>query len=238
MRKFLTIAFILVTLITFGQNNQIKGDGKITGTLVDSTLNTPVEFATLSLFRLPNLTQPIDGTLTDEKGKFELKNLAPGQYAVKFSFMGYLDKVVSNLTVSDNQKNVNLGNVVFSANVKMLEEVSVTGQAALIDEKVDRLVYNAERDITSRGADAAEVLRKVPLLTVDLDGNVQLRGSSNIRVLINNKPSTIMAASVADALRQIPADQIKTVEVITSPSAKYDAEGSSGIVNIITKKNN
>lgn len=226
--------FLLLTSFSYAQN--VKGDAKITGTLLDSTTQAPVEFATLTLYKSPNLSQPVDGTMTDEKGKFELKDLAYGEYVIKFSFIGYVDKSSELITL--NQKTLNLGQVVLLPSAKQLKEVEITGQAAVIEERVDRLVYNADKDITSKGGDATEILRKVPLLSVDLDGNVQLRGSSSIRVLINNKPSTIMATSVADALRQIPADQVKTVEVITSPSAKYDAEGATGIINIITKKNN
>jgi ferric enterobactin receptor len=225
---------LLVSGLTYAQT--AKGDAKITGILVDSTTQAPVEFATLTLYKSPNLSQPVDGTMTDEKGKFELKDLGYGEYIIKYSFIGYVDKSSELITL--NQKNLDLGKVVLMPSAKLLKEVEITGQAAVIEERVDRLVYNADKDITSKGGDATEILRKVPLLSVDLDGNVQLRGSSSIRVLINNKPSTIMATSVADALRQIPADQVKTVEVITSPSAKYDAEGATGIINIITKKNN
>lgn len=212
-----------------------KGSSKISGTIIDSTSSKPVEFASIALYNIKN-NQAIDGTIADEKGKFSLTKLVEGDYKLLISFIGYGNKTIENVKLAKGQE-LDLGSVKISSNTKTLEEVTVTGQAALIEEKVDRLVYNADKDIAAKGGDATDILRKVPLLTVDLDGNVSLRGSQNIRVLINNKPSTIIASSVADALKQIPADQIKTVEVITSPSAKYDAEGSGGIINIITKKN-
>ncbi|NID09291.1 TonB-dependent receptor domain-containing protein [Fibrivirga algicola] len=212
-----------------------KGTAKITGYVIDSAQTKAVEFASVALYN-KTTGKAVDGTVADEKGKFTLSKLVAGQYRALITFVGYKTKTVDSLTVTNGQT-LDIGVVRLNSSVKLLNEVTVVGQSALIEEKVDRLVYNAEKDILAKGGDASDVLRKVPLLTVDLDGNVSLRGSSNIRVLINNKPSTIIASSVADALKQIPADQIKTVEVITSPSAKYDAEGSGGIINIITKKN-
>jgi outer membrane receptor protein involved in Fe transport len=212
-----------------------RGSAKITGTIIDSTAGKAIEFASIALYN-KSTGQAVDGTVADEKGRFVLNKVVAGNFRILISFIGYQSKTVDQITLAKGQ-DLDLGGIKLTANVKTLNEVTVTGQAALIEEKVDRLVYNAEKDIAAKGGDATDILRKVPLLTVDLDGNVSLRGSQNIRVLINNKPSTIIASSVADALKQIPADQIKTVEVITSPSAKYDAEGSGGIINIITKKN-
>jgi ferric enterobactin receptor len=212
-----------------------KGNGKIAGILVDSTSGKPVEFATVALINVKT-NKPIDGTTSDAKGHFALTKLAPGDYRLQYSFIGYKNLDSKPFTVAKGT-DLNLGSVKIQADVRMLGEVTVTGQAALIEEKVDRLVFNADKDITAKGGDASDVLKRVPMLSVDLDGNVSLRGSQNIRVLINNKPSTIVAANVADALKQLPADMIKSVEVITSPSAKYDAEGAAGIINIVTKKN-
>lgn len=212
-----------------------KGSARLTGSIVDSTSAKPIEFVSIALYSKGN-GQAVDGTVADEKGKFTIGKIVAGEYKVLISFIGYGNKTIDNIKLAKGQE-LDLGTITLASNTKTLNEVTVTGQAALIEEKVDRLVYNAEKDITAKGGDATDILRKVPLLTVDLDGNVSLRGSQNIKVLINNKPSTIIANSVADALKQIPADQIKSVEVITSPSAKYDAEGSGGIINIITKKN-
>jgi outer membrane receptor protein involved in Fe transport len=216
-------------------DNGPRGTAKITGIVTDSVSSKPVEFASIALID-PATNKPVDGTAADDKGQFSLSKLVVGQFTVLISFVGYKNRTIKNVKIERRGQEVNLGAVLLVSDVKTLNEVNVTGVASLIEEKVDRLVYNAEKDITVKGGDATDVMRKVPLLTVDLDGNVSLRGSSNVRVLINNKPSTIVASSVADALKQIPADMIKTVEVITSPSAKYDAEGSAGIINIITKK--
>ena len=208
--------------------------GSVTGTVVDGGDNSPVAFATVSLYN--SAEELINGTLSEIDGTFVVTDVADGTYRVDVTFLGYEKVSVADVTVAGGKATA-VGTVTLGASAEMLEEVTVTGQRALIEEKVDRLVYNAEQDQLSKGGDAADVLRRVPLLQVDLDGNVSVRGSGNIRVLINNKPSTVIASSVADAMKMIPADQIKSVEVITSPSAKYDAEGSGGIINIITKKN-
>ncbi|TLV01610.1 TonB-dependent receptor [Dyadobacter luticola] len=213
-----------------------KGNSKISGIVLDSAAAKGVEFASIALFNVAD-NKAVDGTTADETGKFAITKVAPGSYKLLISFIGFKDKTINNIQV-EKGKDIDLGSVQLASSVQNLQEVTITGEKSLVEEKVDRLVFNAEKDITSKGGDAADLLRKVPMLSVDLDGNVSLRGSSNIRVLINNKPSTIIASNVADALKQIPADMIKTVEVITSPSAKYDAEGSGGIINIVTKKNN
>ena len=211
-----------------------KGNSKISGIVVDSALTKAVEYATIALID-KTTNKPIDGTIADDKGKFSITKVAEGNYLLTIRFIGYADKTIASVKVGKGD-NIDVGVIKLSTSTTTLDAVTVTGEKSLIEEKVDRLVYNAEKDLTSKGGDAADVLRKVPLLAVDFDGNLSLRGTSNIRVLINNKPSTIIASSIADALKMIPADLIQSVEVITSPSAKYDAEGAGGIVNIITKK--
>jgi outer membrane receptor protein involved in Fe transport len=212
-----------------------KGNAKVSGSVVDADTKQPIEFATVALISL-STGKPVDGTMVDDKGNFTLQKVAAGQYKLNVSFLGYQLRTVENVTVASDNAEVKVGTVSLASDSKKLSEVVITGEKPLVEEKIDRTVYNAEKDITNAGGNAADVLQKVPALSVDTDGNVQLRGSSNVRVLINNKPSSIMAGSVADALKQIPADMIRSVEVITSPSAKYDAEGTAGIINIITKK--
>ncbi len=213
--------------------------GKISGTIIDSITKKPLDYATVSLFRSGGKA-PITGVLTDEKGSFKLNNLAPGKYKVVLSFIGYPAKTVDPVITTPSKPDNNMGTVVLAPNTKVLKEVVVAGNPAnqVIENRIDKLVYNAEKDLTSVGGNASDILRKVPMVAVDINGNVSLRGDQNVKVLINGKPSGALSSNMADVLRTIPADQIKNIEVITAPSAKYDAEGSGGIINIVTKQKN
>ncbi|PSR53316.1 TonB-dependent receptor [Adhaeribacter arboris] len=211
---------------------QSVNPGKISGSLTDSVTAKPVAYATAALKKENKL---FTGTTTEASGAFLITNLPTGNYKLELSFVGYRTKTFP-VTLTAEQTTLDLGKIQLSPDTKILSGVTVTGQKALVEDKGDRLVYNAEKDISNAGGTAADVLRKVPTLTVDLNGNVQMRGNSNLKVLVNGKPSAMMARNLADALRQMPANIIKSVEVITSPGAKYDAEGSAGVINIITKK--
>ncbi|AKQ44962.1 hypothetical protein TH63_03870 [Rufibacter radiotolerans] len=205
----------------------------VSGTVVDGATKAPVGFATVALQDKAGKT--ITGVPADENGNFTLPRVAPGDYDLLISFVGYVSKL-HPFTVPAGTSPITLGSIGLASDSKALEEVVVTGEKDLIQETDDGLVYNAENDITNIGGTAADVLKKVPMLAVDIEGNVEMRGSPKIKILINGKPSTMLADNLAEALQQIPADMIKSVEVITNPSAKYDSEGTAGVVNIITKR--
>ncbi|WP_231490492.1 TonB-dependent receptor domain-containing protein [Pedobacter sp. Leaf170] len=241
MKRILLLTFILGLFFNanaqFGMGGPAKPSvtGRVSVTVIDSLTKKPIDYATISLISIKT-SKSVNGGVTDEKGKLTIQGIAPDAYKLMIGFMGYKTKSVL-VTTTPSKPDANLGNVVISSTENNLADVQVVGTKAVIENKIDRMVYNAEADGTNAGGDATDVMRKVPMLSVDMNGNVQLRGGA-VRVLINGKPSGTMASSVADALKMIPAEQIKTVEVITSPSAKYDAEGSGGIINIITKKSN
>ena len=242
MKKFLNIIAVILFVSSTGVMAQETAGkattpSKIVGIAKDIKTGEPVAYATAALFEAGSETS-IAGAVADGDGKFIITGMGPGTYDLKLSFLGFETKTVKGIQVVSKTGDVNIGAIEMSDEGLALEEVTVQGQRDLIEERVDRTIYKAENDKTTAGGDGTDVLRRVPMLSVDLDGNVSMRGSSNITVLIDGRQSAIAASSITDALKQIPADEIKEVEVITSPSAKFDAEGTSGVINIITKKNN
>jgi outer membrane receptor protein involved in Fe transport len=241
MKRFYILIALICSFITanaqFGVGGGPTIKGKITGTLMDSITKKPMDFASIGLYYSGGKA-PITGVITDPKGNFELNNVTVGRYKLVITFIGYPNKTIDPVVTTNTKPDNNLGTIIVSPGARLLKEVAVTGQTALIENRIDKIVYNAEKDITAAGGTATDLLEKVPLVTVDINGNVSIRGDQNIRVLINGKPSGATSTSLSDVLKAIPADQIKSIEVITSPSAKYDAEGSAGILNIITKQKN
>jgi len=208
--------------------------GFISGKVKDTESKNPLEFATVSLTEKRS-NKLIEGTITDVKGRFLFENIEVGEYLVTISFIGFEEKTL-DVKTTNKKPDSRLKNIFLSQSSEMLSEVTIEDEKAIYETRIDKIVYNAEHDLNDSETDATDVLRKAPLLSVDLEGNVSLRGSRNIKFLVNGKASTFFSSDVATALQMIPADQIKTVEVITSPGAKYDGEGDAGIVNIITKK--
>ncbi|MCD8740913.1 TonB-dependent receptor [Mucilaginibacter roseus] len=243
MKRIYLILFLLCSAVAVKAQVGLGGGGgssiigRISGTVIDSLTKKPLDYATVSIYRSGG-TAPMNGVLTDEKGNFKIDNVKPGSYKIGVSFIGYPTKFIDPVVTTLSKPDANMGQIVVAPSSKALKEVTVTGQASLVENRIDKIVYNAEKDLTSAGGNATDVLQKVPLVSVDMNGNVAVRGDQNVRVLINGKPSGATSASLSDVLKTIPADQIKNVEVITSPSAKYDAEGSGGIINIVTKSKN
>ena len=207
--------------------------GSLTGTVLDSASRQPVAYATVVLLPAAPADKPITGVAADDQGRFALGRLAAGAFRLQVSFVGYATRT-RPVTVTGGATAV--GPVRLPAAAQRLGEAVVIGSKPVVDVRPDRLVYNADQDVSNAGGTAADVLRKAPLLAVDGDGNVKMRGSGNFKVLVNGKPSPTLAQNLAEALKSIPADQIQSVEIITTPPAKYDGEGTAGIINIVMKK--
>ncbi len=244
MRYVILLSFFCFSSTMFSQfpgagfgNASKKLKGKIIGVIQDSVSGNSIGYATVVLKKAGKEKEK-DGVLSEESGKFKFSNVKEGNYDLFISFLGFKDKKIENVELTAKKPDINLGVVLLTSENFILDEIEIKEKRALVEMKVDKIVFNAEDDSSITGGDASDVLRKVPTLSVDLEGNVSIRGSQNLRILINGKPSGMFSSNVANALKMFPADQIKSVEVITSPSAKYDSEGGAGIINIITKKSN
>ncbi|MCP4441397.1 MAG: TonB-dependent receptor [Aureispira sp.] len=211
--------------------------GKITGLVQDQKSKAAIEFATVSILQVTDSTL-ITGTVTDEKGAFLIEKIPLGTYLLKMDFIGYKSQLIGPVAFSATQPVLQQPTTFLSINAENLETAEVTADQNMMQLGIDRKIFNVEKDQLTKGGTATDVLRNTPTLSVDMDGVISLRGSQGVTVLINGKPSALTGANRKAVLDQIPASMIKQVEIITNPSAKYDPEGVSGIINIVLKKNN
>jgi outer membrane cobalamin receptor len=231
LRKIITsvLWFALHASLVFGQSTN---NGTISGKVFDADSKAPVEYANVILFISADSLQ-VTGGITNKEGNFSLKGIPPGKFYVDVQFIGYKKKTIKNISLSPSKRNIDLGNIFIKVSAVNLGNVVVQGERNPVSFQIDRKVIDVSKLPTSISGNAADVLENVPSVTVDIDGNVALRGSSSFTVLIDGRPSVMDAQ---DALQQIPASSIESIEIITNPSAKYDPEGSAGIINIKLKK--
>ena len=229
------IIFIITAILSFSVTAQRPNKGQIpkitlTGKIIEANSKQPLEYATLVLTHLKS--KRVSGGITDAKGNFTIE-VPKGIYAIKVEFIGFKTKNLQNQKLITN---TNLGTITLSEDTETLEEVEIIAEKSTVEIRLDKKIYNVGKDMTVKGGTASDVLDNVPSVNVDAVGAVSLRGNENVRILIDGKPSALVGLTGTDALRNLPADAIEKVEVITSPSARYDAEGTAGILNIILRK--
>ena len=227
MKKILLFFVLTSTSLLYSQNSEVI----VTGTVTDSETNIPLEYATISVFNV-NSEDAINGVITDSNGEFSIE-LSKGNYDFKVEFISFKIKYYRNITVNNP---VSLGTIELSIDENILDEIEVIGEKTEIEIKLDKTVYNIGKDLTLKGSSVSDVLDNLPSIEVDIEGNVSLRGNESVRILINGKPSGLVGISSNEALKQFPSESVEKVEVITSPSARYNAEGTAGIINIILRR--
>lgn len=226
-------AIILVSMMIFAHQS-VLAQGKVSGRVFDSKTSEPIEYATVALLNAKD-SSLATGTVSEAKGSFSVK-AGYGRYILRVSFMGYATYFhPQHIVLTERQPTVQVGKIQLSPSVTMMNEVVVKGERTMVEYQLDKRVVNVDKNLVSSGGTATDVLQQVPSVSVDNDGSVTLRGSSNVKVLINGRPYELLGNDLETLLEQTPASSVESVEVITNPSAKYDPEGMSGIINIKLK---
>ena len=233
--KDFTALKALVTLFSLLLSLSIaSAQGKVIGTIMDADQITPLQFAAVSIHSQSD-TSMITGGTTDLDGKFEIP-VDLGKYLLKISYLSYQTKWIDEVELSNATTQLNLGTIIMKTDATVLQEVEVRAEKSQMQMALDKKIFNVGKDLASTSGSAAEVLDNIPSVTVDVEGNVSLRGSEGVRILVDGKPSGLVGVRGANGLQSLGADMIEKVEVITNPSARYEAEGMTGIINIVLKK--
>lgn len=228
----LLLSFFLVSNLVAQRSS--KSSGKIIGKIIDDESGEPLEFATLSLFSSDDASL-VGGSITDAMGRYEI-DAPKGDFYLEVEFISYAPKKVEGITVEKTKEVVGVPDIRMFLDSEKLDEVVITEERSQVSLSLDKKVFNVGSDLTNKGGTAEDILDNVPSVSVDLDGGVQLRGSGGVRILVDGKPSMMVGDGNSNGLRNIPSNMIESVEVITNPSARYEAEGMAGIINIVLKK--
>ncbi len=230
--KSLLILWILLLVVTT-QSLAQQNRGKIRGTVLDKSTSEPLPFSTIGVYTEKDSL--VGGGISDENGKYTV-DLPFGKFYALIEFMGYEAHKTEGFTLSRENQNQDLGEIGLATTASDLSEVVVQGEKTIMELSLDKRIFNVGKDLANAGGNASDILMNLPSVAVDPDGNVRLRGSSNVRILIDGKPSGLVSFKGSAGLRQLPANMVERVEVITNPSARYEAEGMAGVINIILKK--
>ncbi|MDP4271012.1 MAG: TonB-dependent receptor [Bacteroidota bacterium] len=234
MKKIIASGFLsLITVFFLVAQNQTIGSLK--GVVVDKSTENPLEFVNV-VIKNKKTDAYVLGAVTDKNGVFLFQGLPYGTYKISYSFIGFDKTEVSDIILDSKHSKVNIGKLYLTETSKALGEVEIIGQKSTFVNSIDRKTFNVGQDLMSKTGSVSDLLQNVPSVQVDIDGNVALRGSDNVTILIDGKPSALMGANRAAVLQQMPANSIEKIEVITNPSAKYKPDGTSGIINIVLKK--
>lgn len=225
MKKYLFLILFLITVVN------ISAQVRITGKVFDGKTREPLSFANVTLYNPESMT-PVTGGLSSDDGSFIL-NAKEGKYLIKVTLIGY---AASEKEVVAEGESVRAGRFVLQEDTQQISEIEVIGQQSGMTLDIDKKVFNVSQDITSEGSTASEILNNIPSVNVDIDGNISLRNSSSVEIWINGRATGLSSSDQGQLLEMLPAETIEKVELITNPSAKYNPEGSAGIINIITKK--
>jgi outer membrane receptor protein involved in Fe transport len=211
------------------------GSGVVFGRLMDEQNNEPLMYASLVLHRETDSVM-VTGGISDETGRFYIEQVPFGRYYVLVNFVGYPRQAHGNIRVTRASPAYDMGTIEIKAGAALLSEVTVEASRQLMEAGLDRRVINVSQELTSTGSTALELMQNIPSVAVDFDGNVSLRGSTNVTILVDGRPSTLTGLTSEEALEQIPSEMIERIEVVTNPSVRYEPDGTSGIINVVLKK--
>jgi hypothetical protein len=228
--KFVYVASLIWLFMAF---SSLAQEGKISGQIMDNTSKKPLDFANIAIYTSQS-SEPVQAVFSDIEGKFTMQNIPLGSYTLRASFVGY-STFETSVQLTKEKPSVRINRIPLSENTEQIKEVQVVGQRSGVSFEIDKKVFNVDETVLAQGSSTTDVLKNIPSVAVDTEGNISLRNNSSVEIWINGKPSGLTDENRGQVLEQLPAATVEKIEVITNPSARFNPEGSAGIINIVLK---